>query len=132
MRTRTRPASSAARASTAAASAPGAVGNAAKRRRLPVDLDSVVAPDGRQNGRAVLGQDFCVPLAAELVQQPRRALDVREEEGDGAAWQFRHRARISRPAARDKMTQAGQAGSRSSRRGLAQLGVLGLGQERCD
>jgi hypothetical protein len=33
----------------------------------------------------MLGERYCIALDAELVQEPRRALDVGEEERDGAS-----------------------------------------------
>ena len=37
----------------------------------------------RPGSLAVLGQSLRIPLRPELVQQPSRPLNVREEEGDG-------------------------------------------------
>ena len=51
---------------------------------LGVDLDPAVARAGLAHHPPVLGQRLRVGLGAELVQEPRRALDVGEEEGDGA------------------------------------------------
>ena len=51
---------------------------------LRVDLDAAVASARLADDAAVLGERLRVGLGAELVQQPRRALDVGEEEGDGA------------------------------------------------
>ena len=64
----------------------------ARRRRegeeegvaLRIDLDAALGGACLTDHSAVLGERLCVALGAELVQQPRRALDVREEEGDGA------------------------------------------------
>jgi hypothetical protein len=33
----------------------------------------------------VIGHQLAVAISAEILEQPRRALDVREQEGDGAA-----------------------------------------------
>jgi hypothetical protein len=51
---------------------------------LGVDLDPVVAGEGLAQDAPVGGERFGVRLRAQLVQQPGRALDVGEEEGDGA------------------------------------------------
>jgi hypothetical protein len=58
---------------------------------LRVDLDAAVASEGLAQHAPVLGEGVRVRLA-ELRQQPRRALDVREEEGDCAGRQVTHRA----------------------------------------
>ena len=51
---------------------------------LRVDLDATVVGTRLAYHRAVVGERVRVPLRAELVQQRRRAFDVREDEGDGA------------------------------------------------
>ena len=51
---------------------------------LRVDLDPALRGTGLADDAAVLGERIGVALGAERVQQPRRALDVGEEEGDGA------------------------------------------------
>ena len=69
----------------AAASAPGAVGKAKKKASPCV---STSTPPSVRAGLAddapVLGERLGVALGAERVQELRRALDVGEEEGDGA------------------------------------------------
>jgi glucokinase len=50
---------------------------------LRVHLDAVVRSEGLAQLVAMLGQGGGVGVA-ELVQQPRRSLDVGEEEGDGS------------------------------------------------
>jgi hypothetical protein len=68
-------------------------GKRARRRRkhdeervaLRVDLDTVLLLVRLAHDPAVLVERSGIPLSAELVQQPRRALDVGEEKGDGAA-----------------------------------------------
>jgi hypothetical protein len=59
-------------------------GREAEEERVPlrIDLDAVVAGAGRSDQATMLGQCFRIPLGAELVEQPRRALNVGEEEGD--------------------------------------------------
>ena len=52
---------------------------------LRVDLDPALGGARLADHAAVLGERLRVRLGAELVQQLRRALDVGEEEGDGAA-----------------------------------------------
>jgi hypothetical protein len=44
----------------------------------------------------VLSENVRVPFT-ELVEEPRRALDVREEEGDGARGKVAHIRRIAPP-----------------------------------
>ena len=51
---------------------------------LRVDLDPAVRCERLAQNAAMLGERLRVVLRAQLVQQPRRALDVGEEEGDGA------------------------------------------------
>jgi hypothetical protein len=51
---------------------------------LRVDLDPSFCGGRGPDDPTVLGQSFGGFLSAERVQEPRRALDVREEEGDGA------------------------------------------------
>ena len=46
----------------------------------------------------MLGERIRVRLGAELVQQPRRALDVGEDKGDGAGRQVGPHAGIIRPS----------------------------------
>ena len=48
---------------------------------LRVDLDAAVSRERLAERAPVLGEHVGVPLA-ELVQEPRRALDVGEEKGD--------------------------------------------------
>ena len=56
-----------------------------ERVALRVDFDSPLLCARVADDAPVFGERLRVRLGAELVQQPRRALDVREEEGDGAA-----------------------------------------------
>ena len=51
---------------------------------LHLHLDAVVRREGLAQQCPVRRQRAHVRLAAELLQHARRALDVREEEGDGA------------------------------------------------
>src|SRR5215203_5261013 len=63
---------------------------------LRVDLDATVALDRLSQDAMVLAECLVVGLGAKLVQQVRRALDVREEEGDGAGGQRAHRRMMPR------------------------------------
>ena len=69
----------------------------------------------------MLGEHLRVARAAELVEELRRALDVREEEGDGAARQLGHRLRAivrrvtSRVSARTTRRRPGRRRRTSSR-----------------
>ena len=77
---------------SAAAIAPGAVGKAKEERvSLRVHLDAAVGSKRLADHPAVLGERLRVRLRAELVQQFRRALDVGEQEGDGAGRKITHR-----------------------------------------
>jgi hypothetical protein len=69
-----------------------------ERVALRVDLDAAVARERVAQDVTVLRELLAVPLGAELVQKSRRALDVREEKGHGAARQLGHRPSL-RPAA---------------------------------
>ena len=55
-----------------------------ERVALRVHLDSTLPSAGLADHAAVLGEGDCVRVGPELVQQLRRALNVGEEEGDGA------------------------------------------------
>jgi len=63
-------------------------------RRPRFDLDAAVAAERGTKHAPVLGEDIGVAVA-ELVQQPGGALDVGEEERDGARWKLRHRPSIA-------------------------------------
>ena len=62
-----------------------------ERVALRVDLDAAVRREGGAQDAPVLGERLRVALGAERVQQPRRALDVGEEERDGAVRAARQR-----------------------------------------
>src|SRR5439155_12312154 len=64
---------------------------------LRVDLDAVVAVKDLAQKAPVVGERVDVAVA-ELMVQPRRAFDVREEERDSAGWQLAHALRIARSA----------------------------------
>jgi hypothetical protein len=57
-----------------------------ERVPLGVHLDAAVRPAGRPNEVAVSPERPGVPLRAESLQQPRRALDVTEKKSQIAAW----------------------------------------------
>jgi hypothetical protein len=65
---------------------------------LSVDLDAAVPPERLTQNTAMLGEALCVASHAELVQQSRRPLDVRKQEGDGARRQIAHQQIILRYA----------------------------------
>ena len=65
-----------------------------ERVALGVDLDPVLALERLTQDGPVFGKRGCVTVRAELVQQPRRSLDVGEEERDRAAGQFAHGASL--------------------------------------
>ena len=62
---------------------------------LGIDLDAAVLPE-RIAQRAPVLRERCLILRTELAQQARRALDVGEEQGDGAVRELRHRERTAR------------------------------------
>ncbi len=57
---------------------------------LVVDLVACMPLEAGAQELAVLIERISVALAAEQLQQPGRALDVAEEEGDGARWLVGH------------------------------------------
>jgi hypothetical protein len=61
-----------------------------------VHLDAASGNERCPHAAVVLSQEVGV-VVAELVEQPRRALDVREQEGDGPGRELAHRLRIARP-----------------------------------
>ena len=61
-----------------------------ERIALRVHLDPVVRVERRAQLPPMLRERSGVRLRPKLVQQPRRALDVREEERDRAAGQLAH------------------------------------------
>ncbi len=58
---------------------------------LRVDLDAVVRSERVPQDSPVLRKRFRVRIRPERVEQARRALDVREEEGDGAGREISRR-----------------------------------------
>jgi hypothetical protein len=52
---------------------------------LRIDLDPAVAPESPAHDAAMFGERLRVGFGAELMQEPGRALHVREEEGHGAS-----------------------------------------------
>jgi hypothetical protein len=62
---------------------------AEERVALRVDLDTTVLGKCRTDDVAVPTELDGVPLRTELREQPRRSLDVGEEERDGAGWKLR-------------------------------------------
>ena len=60
-----------------------------ERVALRVHLDASVARERLPERPPVLRERAAVGVS-QLAQQPRRALDVGEEEGDGAAWELEH------------------------------------------
>ena len=58
---------------------------------LGIDLPAVVRGERVADDALVLGEDRAV-VVAQLLEQPRRALDVGEEEGDGAGGPLGRRA----------------------------------------
>ena len=70
-----------------------------ERVALRVDLLSLVLCEGGAQDPAVIGEHLAVPVS-QLLQQPGRALDVREEERDGPAREVGHPLRVYDPADR--------------------------------
>jgi hypothetical protein len=63
-----------------------------ERVALRVDLDAAVLGGGIADDAAMRSERLRVSLGPELVQQPRRPLDVGEEERHGARWEIRSHA----------------------------------------
>jgi hypothetical protein len=83
-----------------------------ERVALRVHLDAFVAREREPDRAVMLGEHLGVPVA-ELAQESRRALDVREEERHGPGGQVAHRSRMTRPpgegqGVRDRREAAGQ------------------------
>jgi hypothetical protein len=57
---------------------------------LRVDLVAAVPIEHLPQELAVILQQVAVLLGAEVSQEPRRSLDVGEQEGDSPSWPFRH------------------------------------------
>ena len=55
-----------------------------ERVALRIHLDTVVANERLTQGAAMLRQGICVCTGTQLLQEPRRALNVGEDEGDGS------------------------------------------------
>ena len=105
-----------------ASRASGAVGKATKKASPCVSTST--PPCARAASRTmppVLRQRLGVALGTQLVQEPRRSLDVREQEGDGAGGKIAlHRPIvISRRRAR---AGSGRAGDSPRTRGTARRG----------
>jgi hypothetical protein len=86
---------------------------------LGVDLDPALGGAGGTDHLAVGGERLRVGLRPQLLEQPGRALDVGEEEGDGAGGELPHTANdptetAGRPV---PVPSSGQAAS-SERQGL--------------
>jgi len=63
-----------------------------KRIPLSVNLDPALPLKRLPQNSPMLSQPRCVLHLPKLMQKPRRTLDVREQEGDGAARQLAHEA----------------------------------------
>ena len=73
-----------------------------KRVALGPKLATRVSGKRRAQQLPMLGQHGCIPIA-ELVQQARRAFDVRKQEGDSPARHLRHRLSGSRQLPREQV-----------------------------
>ena len=72
-----------------------------ERVALRIHLDPVVADEGMTECAAMLGQHVCVGIGTKLLQEPRRTLDVGEDESDGSGRKLaRHTAIQARRNAR--------------------------------
>ena len=72
-----------------------------ERVALRVDLGAAVLRGRFANDPPVLGERVGVPRGAELVQQPRRAFDVGEEERDRSLGKRAHDQMMNVAATRD-------------------------------
>ena len=79
-----------------------------KRVPLRVDLDAAVSGEGGAQKPAVLRERLDVAGLAQLLDQPRRALDVREQQSDVSGRQLTigHSQRLRRARADVKLVQA--------------------------
>jgi hypothetical protein len=93
-----------------------------ERVPLRIHLRAAVSLEGLPQDVPMLGERLRVLLRADLVQQPRRALDVGEEKGDGAAGQLGHGPSLRRevpapkPLARDGASRASARARRARSR----------------
>ena len=72
-----------------------------ERVALRIDFDTLVTNERLTQGAAMLGQCVSVGIGTELVQEPRRALHVGEDKGDGSGRKLaRHAAIQARRTAR--------------------------------
>ena len=77
---------------------------------LQLDLDPAVAGEDLAQEAAVLGERLHVALAAELLQEASRPLDVGEEQGDGAGGELSHREHYCADRRRGQRLQPQAAG----------------------
>jgi hypothetical protein len=80
-----------------------------ERVTLAVDLLATVRGEGGAQELLVIGEHLPVTLAQPL-EQPRRALDVREQEGDGAALKLRREPPWRKARASSRLCQAWRSG----------------------
>ncbi len=79
-----------------------------ERVTLRVDLAALVGPGSVADDALMLGEHGTVPRT-QLLEQPCRPLDVREQEGDSPTWEFCHRdvvpplASVVKPSSRRRM-----------------------------
>jgi hypothetical protein len=57
-----------------------------ERVALRVDFDAAGCCEGAAEECAVLLERGCIPFGPERVQEPGRALDIREQKRDRASW----------------------------------------------
>src|SRR3954453_10874230 len=91
---------------------------------LRIDLETVVGRTGRAHDPAVMVECIAVPVA-ELVQQPRRPLDVREEERHHSTREFAWHATIISPSSttvEGRLVRGKPAGSAYRHRDVMNLG----------
>ena len=73
---------------------PGIGEHEQERITLRVYLDTALGGEELAKHSTMLCKRLCVCLRSEFVQQPRRPLDVSEQEGDGRAWEPAPHARM--------------------------------------
>ena len=87
-----------------------------ERVALRVDLEPAVPVESLAKQAAVLGEHLLVTIA-QGPEQPSRAFDVREEEGDGSAWKLGHQPQRRFAPSRGAVNVAiGRSSARAARR----------------
>ena len=76
-----------------------------ERVAVRIDLRSAVSDERLAQYAAMLRERMRVPIGAQLVQQPCRAFDVGEEEGNRSRWEIARHAHNHAPSRRSRLTK---------------------------